>query len=439
MADHFCLRWNNYQSNMVSELDSLRSDKDLVDVTLSCEGHLLKAHKVILSACSSYFRNVFKDNPCKHPVVILKDVNHEDVEALLNFVYQGVVYISEKKLASFLQTAELLQIRGLTGAATIKETAFEDSATNQNKLNDKTSVPPPPQLLTANVINSWKQNASQTSCSSSKSSQSNPPSPSLPSVKRKKSNPSRIPQKENLDSTDTNSNQDCSEAESDTAPLKRETVEDAEMSEDYKYLEDISKEESSRDNSAFYDNLESDETEEENGDPSKPKLSNMNADKLLGLSNSTNSNFMNMMANYPSSQSTSDQNSSLSETRLGRRPCPLCQKIISNKSNLLKHMRIRHSDEYNPAGCNLCGKVFKNKYSLRAHVNIYHKETNTSNNYPFSSYPQTSSSECGHSLSNNNSSLCPSNSPPVSVFSSTLMNSNYVLPSANDINPLTLM
>lgn len=59
-ADHFCLRWNNYQSNMVSELDSLRSDEDLVDVTLSCEGQLLKAHKVILSACSSYFRNVFK-------------------------------------------------------------------------------------------------------------------------------------------------------------------------------------------------------------------------------------------------------------------------------------------------------------------------------------------------------------------------------------------
>ncbi|XP_065201841.1 protein tramtrack, alpha isoform-like isoform X2 [Planococcus citri] len=375
MADHFCLRWNNYQSNMVSELDSLRSDKDLVDVTLSCEGHLLKAHKVILSACSSYFRNVFKDNPCKHPVVILKDVNHEDVEALLNFVYQGVVYISEKKLASFLQTAELLQIRGLTGAATIKETAFEDSATNQNKLNDKTSVPPPPQLLTANVINSWKQNASQTSCSSSKSSQSNPPSPSLPSVKRKKSNPSRIPQKENLDSTDTNSNQDCSEAESDTAPLKRETVEDAEMSEDYKYLEDISKEESSRDNSAFYDNLESDETEEENGDPSKPKLSNMNADKLLGLSNSTNSNFMNMMANYPSSQSTSDQNSSLSESKwkcMLPQECKICHKIFSNAGNLRQHVTNVHTPGQ-PVQCEVCKKEFKNKEYLRKHKVIIHK------------------------------------------------------------------
>lgn len=78
----------------------------------------------------------------------------------------------------------------------------------QNKPNDKNSAPPPPpQLLTPNVINLWKQNTQQTSCSSSKSSLSNPPSPSLPSVKRKKSNPCRIPQKENFDSTDTNSNQ----------------------------------------------------------------------------------------------------------------------------------------------------------------------------------------------------------------------------------------
>lgn len=75
-----------------------------------------------------------QENPCKHPVVILKDVNYEDVEALLSFVYQGVVYISEKKLNSFLQTAELLQIRGLTGAATtMKEASFSDVTTVNEK------------------------------------------------------------------------------------------------------------------------------------------------------------------------------------------------------------------------------------------------------------------------------------------------------------------
>jgi len=61
-ADHFCLKWNNYPLNMVTELDSLRTSEDLVDVTLSCDGQLFKAHKVVLSMCSTYFRNVFKVN-----------------------------------------------------------------------------------------------------------------------------------------------------------------------------------------------------------------------------------------------------------------------------------------------------------------------------------------------------------------------------------------
>lgn len=66
MADQFCLRWNNFQSNIVSALDSLKCSEDLVDVTLTCEGKNIKAHKVILSACSPYFRNVFKVNDLEH-------------------------------------------------------------------------------------------------------------------------------------------------------------------------------------------------------------------------------------------------------------------------------------------------------------------------------------------------------------------------------------
>lgn len=66
MADQFCLRWNNFQTNIVSALDSLKCSEDLVDVTLTCEGRNIKAHKVILSACSPYFRNVFKVNDLIH-------------------------------------------------------------------------------------------------------------------------------------------------------------------------------------------------------------------------------------------------------------------------------------------------------------------------------------------------------------------------------------
>ena len=58
--EHFCLKWNNYQTNIVAALGNLKLDEEFVDVTLSCEGKSIKAHKVILSACSDYFREVFR-------------------------------------------------------------------------------------------------------------------------------------------------------------------------------------------------------------------------------------------------------------------------------------------------------------------------------------------------------------------------------------------
>ncbi|KAF9798804.1 hypothetical protein SFRURICE_020368 [Spodoptera frugiperda] len=131
MADQFCLRWNNFQSNIVSALDSLKCSEDLVDVTLTCEGRNIKAHKVILSACSPYFRNVFKENPCQHPVIILKDVSADDIVSLLSYMYQGEVFIEESKLSSFLHTAALLQVKGLTGVTQQKENFTSPNTSNK--------------------------------------------------------------------------------------------------------------------------------------------------------------------------------------------------------------------------------------------------------------------------------------------------------------------
>ena len=59
-SDQFCLKWNNYQTNIVVALGNLKLDEDFVDVTLACEGRSIKAHRVVLSACSQYFKHVFK-------------------------------------------------------------------------------------------------------------------------------------------------------------------------------------------------------------------------------------------------------------------------------------------------------------------------------------------------------------------------------------------
>lgn len=94
-SQQFCLRWNNYKSNMVEIFDELLNDETFVDVTLACEGKTLKAHKMILSACSPFFKDIFKNNPCQHPVIILKDTNFSDLKTILNFMYHGEVNVSQ--------------------------------------------------------------------------------------------------------------------------------------------------------------------------------------------------------------------------------------------------------------------------------------------------------------------------------------------------------
>jgi len=104
---------------------------------LASEGQCIRAHKVILSACSPFFRRIFEvpscpehfvsilfivfllqTNPCQHPVVILQDVQFTDLEALLCFVYKGEVNIDQDDLPALLKAAESLQIRGLCTAST---------------------------------------------------------------------------------------------------------------------------------------------------------------------------------------------------------------------------------------------------------------------------------------------------------------------------------
>lgn len=45
---HYCLRWNNYQTNMTSVFHQLLENEAFVDVTLACNDLSLKAHKVCI-------------------------------------------------------------------------------------------------------------------------------------------------------------------------------------------------------------------------------------------------------------------------------------------------------------------------------------------------------------------------------------------------------
>jgi len=117
-SEKFCLRWNDFESNISGAFKNLRDDKDFFDVTLACDDEQLQAHKVILSACSPFFRNVLRRNPHQHPLLYLKGVKYTDLQSVLNFMYHGEVNVAQEELNSFLGVAEDLKVKGLTQTST---------------------------------------------------------------------------------------------------------------------------------------------------------------------------------------------------------------------------------------------------------------------------------------------------------------------------------
>lgn len=109
----FSLKWSNHTENILSSLDVLLQSEKLVDVTLICGKESLRAHRVILSACSPFFQKIFAETPCNHPVVVLNEFQGSDVQALITFMYKGEVNIAQSRLQTLMKAAESLQIRGL--------------------------------------------------------------------------------------------------------------------------------------------------------------------------------------------------------------------------------------------------------------------------------------------------------------------------------------
>lgn len=130
-AEKFCLRWNDFESNISVAFRELREDKDFFDVTLACDDDQIQAHKVILSACSPFFRSVLRKNPHQHPLLYLKGVKYADLLAVLNFMYHGEVNVAQEELNSFLAVAEDLRVKGLT-------------QNNSSSSETKSSSNPPP-------------------------------------------------------------------------------------------------------------------------------------------------------------------------------------------------------------------------------------------------------------------------------------------------------
>lgn len=113
-TEEYLLKWVDHQRTIMSAFRTLLENGAFADCTLSAEGISVRAHKIVLSACSRYFETILAQQFDKHPIFVLKDVKFEELRAIIDYMYKGEVIVSSDQIAGLLEVAKLLQIKGLT-------------------------------------------------------------------------------------------------------------------------------------------------------------------------------------------------------------------------------------------------------------------------------------------------------------------------------------
>ena len=115
MGEKFSLKWNDYLVNVTKKFSSLRNEEEFSDVTLvSSDKRQVSAHKVVLSSSSDYFKTILQNNnKSKDIILCLENISHEELNNMLDYVYNGEVNIEQDQLDRFLTIAQRFQLEGL--------------------------------------------------------------------------------------------------------------------------------------------------------------------------------------------------------------------------------------------------------------------------------------------------------------------------------------
>ncbi|XP_063227989.1 modifier of mdg4-like isoform X10 [Bacillus rossius redtenbacheri] len=370
--EQFSLRWNNFHSNLSSGFHAFLQGEDLVDVTLAAGGKFLQAHKLVLSVCSPYFKELFKVNPCKHPIVILKDVGHKELEDILEFMYRGEVNVRQDDLTEFLKTAEMLQVKGLTG----------DESNSDQQGSSQVPPPSPAPLQSSVKVKPRKPQPKAPPVDSM------PPSPMTddmptrspaadlnpPPFKRMKQESQSQPSPQQQFKQETQSQQQYkTQSLSSPSPRRLPPASPLSIADDSSRgvefvevtkpkMEPVDIESDVEEVDAGIDD-KTDFSDFFGGESSQSHQDAPGMGMLPGMSMSGMSQDMGMPQDGGQVRFVA-RSSSLGAGNA----CLTCGRRFSNKYNLKVHMRDAHSRASGPIECGQCGRSLKNLSSLRVHM-----------------------------------------------------------------------
>ena len=127
MQKKYVLHWNEFQENTAKCIVSLRNENEFYDVTLVGEDQKkYPAHRLVLSSCSQYFKNLLKGSQSQQILLCLENMKSNDIENMLDYIYDGEVKLLEKDLQNFLKIAERFKLEGMEDSEVNVNEKFEE-------------------------------------------------------------------------------------------------------------------------------------------------------------------------------------------------------------------------------------------------------------------------------------------------------------------------
>ena len=116
MSEKFCLKWNEFDTKFKDYFRNLRAEEKLFDVTLATgDGQRVQAHKIILSAGSNFFSEIFMESNHPNMLIYLKGINSVELNSVLDFIYNGETFVTQEEREEFFETGKELNVKVLRG------------------------------------------------------------------------------------------------------------------------------------------------------------------------------------------------------------------------------------------------------------------------------------------------------------------------------------
>jgi len=339
-TEKFCLRWNDFESNLSVAFKDLRDDKEFFDVTLVCDDSQVQAHKLILSACSPLFRRILLRNPHHQPLLYLRGVKFDDLLSVLNFMYHGEVNVAQEELNSFLSVAEDLCVKGLTQGQKSKEIHRDSKLTSLQKSRSSSFE---------------NQKASLKPC---ENQEDNDEIKEIPNTIKLEASEDREPYEQIKDPLIHNrENYYIKEPQVKTRGGVQSSI-NPQVTSNYSVVTEANDMINCNPDSLYQENLDGDYNEDY--DQFMGEYSNQSVEGSFKGQKITTSDLENII----SENCVKDELSN-------RWTCAFCGQF-GGRLDISRHIEAKHVTLPN-LKCDLCGKLSKTRDSLQRHMNKYHK------------------------------------------------------------------